>query len=369
MKANLTYPMRSITISLAVAGLLASPVMAGELPEEAIGSLYQKAKAQPKDRAERILLNEAILADARKCLADHPEVPASAASRDILVRRVMLPAAMRLQRDEPTSDQRRGQVRELAAEVANSPLTEGHRLVEEKVAAAELLTQLEIWPEPESQPRDAAKQIVKLVERFPIKAGDKTSDAFHGQALVAAARLAIAAKEQRLAEEFSKDISASYLKTAGALDTLAGAGHPASFEGELTTLDGKTLHFPEDTKGKVVVLDFWATWCVPCVASLPHIREVHEKFKDRDVLVIGVSCDSPMAKETPETNRTKVVDFIKAKDLPWMQTYSGVWPAVAEKYGVASIPTVFVLGKDGSILSASARGREAELIERALSAP
>ena len=85
--------------------------------------------------------------------------------------------------------------------------------------------------------------------------------------------------------------------------------------------------------------------------------------------MIGVSCDSPMAKETPEINRTKVADFIKTKDLSWTQTYSGSWPQVATKYGVGSIPTVFVLGKDGRILSATARGREGDLIERALANP
>ena len=347
--------------------MFASPLIAEDLPDEAISALYQRAKAQPKDRAERIQVNDAILADARKCLAEHPE--ASAAGRDLLVRRVMLPAAMRLQRDEPASPERREQMRALATEVADSPVTEGHRLAEEKVAAAELLAKLEIWPDSKGEPHDAAARIRKLVERFPVKPEEKSSDAFHGQALVAATRLAIAAKEKSLADELSKDIGKSYLSTSGALDVLAQAGHPATFEGELTTLGGKTLRFPGDAKGKVVVLDFWATWCGPCVASLPHIREVHEKYQDRDVLVIGVSCDSPMPKETPEINRAKIQGFIKTKDLSWTQTYSGGWPQVATKYGVGSIPTVFVLGRDGRILSATARGREGELIERALAMP
>ncbi len=369
MNAHPISTMRPLTTTLALLGLLASSALAQELPEDVTGALYQKAKAQPRDRAERIQLNEAILADSRKCMADHPDVPATAGSREILVRRIMLPAAMRLQRDEPASAEYRKQVSELAAEVADSPLMEGHRLVEEKVAAAELLASLEIWPERDGPPHEAAASIRKLLGRFPAKPDDKVSAAFHGQALVAATRLAMGAKEKSLADDFCKEISASYLANAGALDALAAAGHPARFEGELVTMDGKTLHFPEDAKGKVVVLDFWATWCVPCVASLPHIREVHEKFKDREVLVIGVSCDTPMPKETPETNRAKVADFIKAKDLSWTQTYSGIWPKPAEKYGVGSIPTVFVLGKDGGIISATARGREVELIERALSAP
>jgi thiol-disulfide isomerase/thioredoxin len=349
--------------------MLAVPALAADLPEDVTAALYQKAKMQPQDKAERIKLNESIIADGKKCIAEHPDVPATASGREILVRRVMLPAAVRLHRDEPASAERRQQLQELATEVADSPLTEVHRLEVEKVSAAETLARLAIWPEPKAAPKDAAVHIRKLVARFPIKADVKGSEAFHNQALVAAGRLAIETGEKSVADELSKDIASSCLASSGALDVLAQAGHAATFEGELTTLDGKTLRFPDDAKGKVVVLDFWATWCVPCVASLPHIREVHEKYKDRDVLVIGVSCDSPMAKETPEINRAKVADFIKAKDLSWTQTYTGSWPEVATKYGISSIPTVFVLGKDGRILSATARGREGDLIERALANP
>ena len=368
MNVNTLCSMKSASIALALACLFAQPVVAADLPENETGALYQRAKSQPQDKAERIKLNESILGDSRKCLADHPDVAADAPGRDILVRRVMLPAAQRIFFDEASPEHRK-QLIELATEVANSPLWEGHRIVLEKVAAAELLARLEIWPDKDSAPQNAAARIRAFVDRFPADGTHKGAAEFHGQAIVGATRLACAANEQSLADEFCKEIASSWLATAGALDVLAQAGHPVMFEGELTALDGKTLRFPDDAKGKVVVLDFWATWCGPCEASLPHIREVHEQYKDREVLVLGVSCDTPMAKETPEQNRQKVADFIKAKDLPWPQAYSGEWPKVAVKYGVSSIPTVWVIGKDGRILSATARGRESELIERALANP
>ncbi len=122
-------------------------------------------------------------------------------------------------------------------------------------------------------------------------------------------------------------------------------------------------------RGKLVLLNFWATWCAPCVASMPHLKELREKFKDQDVLIVGVSCDSPMQKETPAENHAKVAKFVADKGYSWTHTYAGKWPDAAVKYGVSRIPTVFVLGKDGRILSTTARGREETLIQQALAAP
>jgi thiol-disulfide isomerase/thioredoxin len=327
--------------------------------------LYSRAKRQPGDREERIKFNMAIVADGRKCLAEDPRMPKSSPDAEILLRRVILPAAERLYADAPTPENH-NQLLKIADEVVRLPVYEGHLIVPEKPRAGYLAAKLAIYPTPDAKPQDAAKHILALIEAFPVRPELKEPDALHGAATVFAAQLAVETGEKALADELCKVVAEQYVSLSPALDVLAQAGQPAVFAGELTTLDGKKVTFPQDVKGKVVLLDFWATWCGPCKASMPHVKELHEKFKDHGVVIIGVSCDTPSGDETTEQNKTKVRDFVTKNDYSWTQTYSGEWPAVATKYGVNKLPTVFLLDQQGRVISATARGREDQLIERAL---
>lgn len=367
MKITHCLPLVILTLLAPLGRAADAAATVPDLPDGEIGKIYQDAKSQPGDKAQRLAKNNGILAACRKCVADHPEVPVTAPMREILFRRLMLPAAERIYHDDP-STANRDQLKAVATEVVNNPLTEGHLIVSEKVRAGYTLAKLEIFTGPDNTPVDAAKHIRALVASFPPLPAAKEPDAFTGQAIVYAAQLAVEVKDQALADEYCKPIAEKYLATASALDTLIRAGHAPVFETELTTLDGTTIHFPADTKGKVVVLDFWATWCGPCRASLPHVKEIFEKYKDQDVRVIGVSCDSPQNGETPESNKQKVADLVTKEKLDWTQTYSGEWPAPAVKYGVGNIPKVFVIGKDGKILTTEGRGREAQFIQQALGA-
>ena len=111
-------------------------------------------------------------------------------------------------------------------------------------------------------------------------------------------------------------------------------------------------------KGKVVLVDFWATWCGPCRAELPNVLEVYKKHHPEGFEIIGVSLDEEKAR---------VESFIKDKDMTWPQYFDGKkWQnKLAVQYGVNSIPATYLLDGEGKILGKDLRG---EALEKAVAA-
>jgi len=115
---------------------------------------------------------------------------------------------------------------------------------------------------------------------------------------------------------------------------------------EAVDMEGNKVRFPEDYKGKLVLLDFWATWCPPCRGEIPGIVAAYKAHHDEGFEVLGVSLDRADAKQTLQ-------DFVKSNNMPWRQIYDGkYWDAeVAKLYGVRSIPCpILVDGSTGKIL-------------------
>ena len=104
-------------------------------------------------------------------------------------------------------------------------------------------------------------------------------------------------------------------------------------------------------KGKVVMIDFWATWCGPCRGELPNVVATYQKYHDKGFEIIGVSLDS---------DQQKLLSFIKDNNMTWQQFFDGQgWSnKLAVKYGIESIPMTFLLDGNGRIIGKNLRGQE-----------
>lgn len=127
------------------------------------------------------------------------------------------------------------------------------------------------------------------------------------------------------------------------------------------TTDGKEVRFPDDYKGKVVLLDFWATWCGPCVKEVPNVVANYEKYHDKGFEILGISLDQAKAEE-------KLANFTKEKKMTWPQVYDGKWwqAKVGQTYAIDSIPAMFLIDGDTGAILASGGDCRGELLGPAL---
>ncbi len=117
-------------------------------------------------------------------------------------------------------------------------------------------------------------------------------------------------------------------------------------------IDGKPLSLAK-YKGKVVLVDFWATWCGPCINELPNVLEAYQKHHAKGFEIVGISLDQ---------SESKLRDFIKTKKMPWQQFFDGKgWGnKLAVVYGVNSIPATYLLDGEGKIIGKDLRGPDLE---------
>jgi thiol-disulfide isomerase/thioredoxin len=146
----------------------------------------------------------------------------------------------------------------------------------------------------------------------------------------------------------------------GASRRLGLVGQPMEVTG--THMDGTKFDWAK-LRGKVVLVDFWATWCGPCLGELPNVRENYRLYHDKGFEVVGISLDR---------DRQALEKFLADEQNPWITLHDGDWKdnAVATYYGVMGIPTVILVDQEGKVVSTRARGPElGKLLEQLLGPP
>jgi len=142
----------------------------------------------------------------------------------------------------------------------------------------------------------------------------------------------------------------------GMMKTLDAVGKP--FELKFTALDGREVDV-QKMKGKVVLIDFWAMWCQPCVAEIPKIREAYKELNGKGFEIVGINLDS---------DKEPLEKFLKENGMTWPQYFDGkrFETEPARRFGISMIPTMWLVDKKGILRVVNARSDLKGSVEKLL---
>jgi len=142
---------------------------------------------------------------------------------------------------------------------------------------------------------------------------------------------------------------------------IAESGAETAADFRAMTLDGKEIVLSADFRGKLILMDFWATWCVPCMEEVPGLVAAYKQFSNRGVAFLGVTLDSP-------PNKKEVLRVMKEQGMVWPQIFDDDSDVGGQKitaaYKVEGIPAPFLINGDtGEILARDSMLRGARLVK------